>query len=59
VGPNRVDKIFRWVLDGTRIGGLDFFMGNKLNWFASPKLRDLVLEENLTGFAFTPVAVST
>jgi hypothetical protein len=56
--PNKIRKVLRWVLDAREIRGLDLFVGNELTWFASPKLRQLVIDEKLTGFGFQPVAVS-
>jgi hypothetical protein len=53
-----VSNVRRWVLSGKTIGDLDLFKGNKWQWFASPLLRNLVVNEKLTGFRFLPVDVS-
>jgi hypothetical protein len=56
--PNTVRKVIHWVLDAKVIGELDFFRGNELEWFVSPKMREMVMDEKLTGFEFVPVGVS-
>ena len=52
-----IDEVKKWVLDTRIIDGLDWFYGDKINWFVSPKAKKLIDDNQLSGFMFTPVDV--
>jgi len=54
-----VKNVEDWVLDSRVIGDLDWYHGDKVKWFVSPKAKNLIETHNLTGFMFTPVDVWT